>query len=53
MVVTPRDAQHLAGISPEELQRVADEINDRPRKTLGWARPADLIADAAVSARTA
>ncbi len=38
----------LANISPEELQRVADEINDRPRKTLGWARPADLITDAAL-----
>jgi predicted ATP-grasp superfamily ATP-dependent carboligase len=23
-------------------------INDRPRKTLGWARPADLITDAAI-----
>jgi IS30 family transposase len=38
----------LANISPEELQQVADEINERPRKTLGWARPADLITDAAV-----
>jgi IS30 family transposase len=38
----------LAGISAEELQQVADELNDRPRKTLGWARPADLIADAAL-----
>ena len=37
----------LANVSPEELQRVADEINDRPRKTLGWARPADLITHAA------
>jgi transposase, IS30 family len=43
----------LANISPEELQRVAAEINDRPRKSLGWARPADLIADAAVTGRTA
>ena len=43
----------LANISPQELQRVADEINVRPRKTLGWARPADLIADAAVTVRTA
>lgn len=43
----------LDHISPEELQRVADEINDRPRKTLGWARPADLITDAAVKAQTA
>jgi IS30 family transposase len=38
----------LANVSPEELQRVANEINDRPRKTLGWARPADLITDASV-----
>lgn len=38
----------LSGISPEELQRVADELNDRPRKTLGWARPADLIANVAL-----
>lgn len=38
----------LAGISPKELQRVADELNDRPRKTLGWTRPADLIAGAAL-----
>lgn len=38
----------LAGISPEELQQVTNELNDRPRKTLGWARPADLIADAAL-----
>ena len=41
----------LNHVSPEELQWVADELNDRPRKTLGWARPADLIADAV--ARTA
>jgi IS30 family transposase len=38
----------LTSISPEELQQVADELNDRPRKTLGWARPADLIAGAAL-----
>jgi len=38
----------LANVSPEQLQRVADEINSRPRKTLGWARPADLITDAAL-----
>lgn len=39
------DLQH---ISTEELQRVADEINDRPRKILGCARPADLITAVAV-----
>jgi len=38
----------LAHFSPEELKQVADEINDRPRKTLGWARPAELITDAAM-----
>jgi IS30 family transposase len=38
----------LSTISPEELQRVADELNDRPRKTLDWARPADLITDVAI-----
>jgi transposase, IS30 family len=37
----------LSAISPEELQRVADELNNRPRKTLDWARPADLITDVA------
>jgi IS30 family transposase len=30
-----------------ELQRVADELNNRPRKTLSWARPAALITDVA------
>jgi IS30 family transposase len=40
----------LRDVSPEELARVADEINDRPRKTLGWARPADLLADQAEGA---
>lgn len=29
------------GITPEELQRVEDEINQRPRKTLGFLSPAD------------
>ena len=35
----------LRQVAPEELARVADEINARPRKTLGWARPADLLAE--------
>ncbi len=34
---------NLSVVSPEELQRVADEINTRPRKTLNWARPANLF----------
>ena len=28
-------------ITPKELQRVEDEINQRPRKTLGYSSPAD------------
>ena len=38
----------LSTISPAELRRVADELNDRPRKTLDWARPAGLITDVAI-----
>jgi IS30 family transposase len=34
----------LRGLTHAELQRVAGEVNTRPRKSLGWARPADLIA---------
>lgn len=32
----------LSGVSPQELQRVADEVNDRPRKSLGWAEAVGL-----------
>ena len=34
----------LSDVTPAELARVADEVNYRPRKTLGWARPADRLA---------
>ena len=40
----------LSGVTPEELARVAEEVNTRPRKTLGWARPADLLAGDTVAA---
>jgi IS30 family transposase len=33
----------LRAVTPEELAWVAQEMNDRPRKTLDWARPADLL----------
>ena len=33
----------LSPHSAEDLARIAAEINDRPRKTLRWARPADLF----------
>ncbi len=36
-------ATDLASVPPAELAHVADEINHRARKTLDWARPADLL----------
>jgi len=27
----------------QDITRVAVEVNERPRKTLGWQRPADLL----------
>jgi IS30 family transposase len=35
-----------------DIARVAAEVNDRPRKTLGWQRPADLFNAAIVTATT-
>jgi IS30 family transposase len=40
----------LSTHSAEDLARIATEINDRPRKTLGWARPADLFTLAVAAA---
>jgi IS30 family transposase len=34
----------------EDLARIAAEVNDRPRKTLAWQRPADLFHTALASA---
>jgi transposase, IS30 family len=36
----------LAGHSPADLAAVADELNGRPRKTLGWKTPAEALAEA-------
>jgi IS30 family transposase len=33
----------------EDIGRIAAEVNDRPRKTLGWQRPGELFAAAAVA----
>ena len=40
----------LSTHSAEELSRVAVEVNERPRKTLGWTRPADLFSQALAAA---
>ena len=34
----------------EEITRIAEEVNNRPRKTLGWQRPADLFNSALTTA---
>ncbi len=34
----------LSAHSIEDLQHVADELNDRPRTTLGWCTPAAVFA---------
>jgi transposase, IS30 family len=34
----------------QDVVRIAAEVNDRPRKTLGWQRPAELFAAAAAAA---
>ena len=35
----------LAGYGPEHLAAVADELNGRPRKVLGWKTPAEALAE--------
>lgn len=35
----------LSGYSQEYLDAVADELNDRPRKTLDWAKPTERIVE--------
>ena len=44
--------ESLAGHGPAELAAVADELNGRPRKTLGWKTPAEALAEIAHSRRT-
>jgi len=35
----------LAGVSQDELDRIADQLNGRPRQTLGWHSPAQRLAE--------
>lgn len=41
----------LSAHTAEDIVRIAAEVNDRPRKTLGWQRPAELFAAASTAAR--
>ena len=40
----------LSAVAAEQLVAVAAELNDRPRKTLGWQRPANLFTAALTAA---
>jgi IS30 family transposase len=40
----------LSAVTAADLERVALEVNQRPRKTLGWNRPADLFTTALTGA---
>ena len=33
----------LLGYTQAELDAVADELNDRPRETLGWLKPTEVL----------
>ena len=35
----------LSAYSPEDLEHVAQQLNGRPRKTLGWETPAERLRD--------
>jgi IS30 family transposase len=35
----------LHAYGPEDLEHVAQELNARPRKTLGWKTPAESLRD--------
>jgi transposase, IS30 family len=41
--ITPGD---LKAHTQADLDRVADELNNRPRQTLGWLSPSETLDDA-------
>ncbi|MGH3669961.1 MAG: transposase, partial [Pseudonocardiaceae bacterium] len=40
----------LSSHTQAELDAVADELNDRPRQTLGWLKPTEVLNKALVEA---
>ncbi len=41
----------LSGVTQEELDAVAHELNGRPRQTLGWLKPSEAFAEVVASTR--
>ena len=40
----------LSIYTPDDLRRAADELNGRPRKSLGWRTPTDLFDNLKITA---
>jgi transposase, IS30 family len=40
----PKGRTDFRNLTQADLDKVADELNDRPRQTLGWARPKERMA---------
>jgi transposase, IS30 family len=41
----PKGKTNFRTITQADLDKVADELNDRPRQTLGWAKPKEKMAE--------
>jgi Transposase and inactivated derivatives, IS30 family len=36
----------LSGVTQQQLDLIADRLNGRPRQTLGWRTPSEVLAEA-------